>query len=121
MPDANKAQVISNLVGASVGAAGQRCMAISVALFVGAAREWIPEVAAELEKVKPGAWDDKDAAYGPLISPQAKQRVENFITQGVAEGANLLVDGRQCQVDGYPDRKSTRLNSSHVKTSYAVF
>src|SRR5690606_39822071 len=79
MPDANKAQVISNLVGASVGAAGQRCMAISVALFVGAAREWIPEVAAELEKVKPGAWDDKDAAYGPLISPQAKQRVENFI------------------------------------------
>jgi len=103
MPDANKAQVISNLVGASVGAAGQRCMAISVALFVGAAREWIPEVAAELEKVKPGAWDDKDAAYGPLISPQAKQRVENFITQGVAEGANLLVDGRQCQVDGYPN------------------
>lgn len=103
MPDANKAQVISNLVGASVGAAGQRCMAISVAVFVGAAREWIPEIAAELAKVKPGAWDNKDAAYGPLISPQAKQRVENFITQGVNEGAVLLVDGRNCEVDGYPN------------------
>lgn len=103
MPDANKSQVISNLVGASVGAAGQRCMAISVALFVGSAREWIPEVAAELAKVKPGAWNDTNAAYGPLISPQAKQRVENFITQGVAEGAELLVDGRNCEVEGYPN------------------
>lgn len=103
MPDANKSQVISNLVGASVGAAGQRCMAISVALFVGSAREWIPEVAAELAKVKPGAWNDTNAAYGPLISPQAKQRVENFISQGVAEGAELLVDGRNCEVEGYPN------------------
>ena len=103
MPDANKSQVISNLVGASVGAAGQRCMAISVALFVGSAREWIPEVAAELAKVKPGVWNDTKAAYGPLISPQAKQRVENFISQGVAEGAELLVDGRNCDVEGYPN------------------
>ncbi|CUA83023.1 CoA-acylating methylmalonate-semialdehyde dehydrogenase [Pseudidiomarina woesei] len=103
MPDANKSQVISNLVGASVGAAGQRCMAISVAVFVGAAKEWIPEIAAELAKVKPGGWNNKDAAYGPLISPQAKQRVENFITQGVKEGAELLVDGRNCQVDGFPN------------------
>ncbi|KFZ29571.1 methylmalonate-semialdehyde dehydrogenase [Pseudidiomarina atlantica] len=103
MPDANKSQVISNLVGASVGAAGQRCMAISVAVFVGAAQEWIPEVAAELAKVRPGAWDNKDAAYGPLISPQAKQRVENFIEQGVKEGAELLVDGRNCQVEGFPN------------------
>ncbi|RUO49715.1 CoA-acylating methylmalonate-semialdehyde dehydrogenase [Pseudidiomarina donghaiensis] len=103
MPDANKSQVISNLVGASVGAAGQRCMAISVAVFVGAAKEWIPEIAAELAKVKPGGWDNKDAAYGPLISPQAKQRVENFITQGVKEGAELLVDGRNCEVEGFPN------------------
>lgn len=103
MPDANKSQVISNLVGASVGAAGQRCMAISVAVFVGAAKEWIPEIAAELAKVKPGGWNNKDAAYGPLISPQAKQRVENFITQGVKEGAELLVDGRNCQVEGFPN------------------
>lgn len=103
MPDANKSQVISNMVGASVGAAGQRCMAISVAVFVGQSKQWIAEIAEALAKVKPGVWNDKDAAYGPVISPQAKQRIENFITQGVNEGAKLLVDGRNCQVDGYPN------------------
>ena len=102
MPDANKQQVINNLVGSSVGAAGQRCMAISVAVFVGAAKEWIPEVAEAIAKVRPGAWNDENAAYGPVISPQAKERVEALITQGEKEGATLLVDGRNCEVDGLP-------------------
>tara|TARA_B100000700_G_scaffold161453_1_gene178811 strand:+ start:1633 stop:3129 length:1497 start_codon:yes stop_codon:yes gene_type:complete len=103
MPDANKQQVINNLVGASVGAAGQRCMAISVAVFVGAAKEWIPEVAEAIAKVRPGAWNDEDAAYGPVISPQAKERIEQMITDGENEGAKLLVDGRGCTVEGLPD------------------
>ncbi len=102
MPDANKQQVINNLVGSSVGAAGQRCMAISVAVFVGAAKEWIPEVAEAIAKVRPGAWNDENAAYGPVISAQAKERVEALITQGEKEGAKLLVDGRNCEVDGLP-------------------
>ncbi|MDX7900371.1 CoA-acylating methylmalonate-semialdehyde dehydrogenase [Aeromonas media] len=102
MPDANKAQVLSNLVGAGVGAAGQRCMAISVAVFVGSAREWIPELAAEFARVKPGVWHDPEAAYGPLISPEAKVRVEGLIEAGMAEGAQCLVDGRFCDVPGYP-------------------
>lgn len=103
MPDANKKTVINNLVGASVGAAGQRCMAISVAVFVGNSKEWIPELAEELKKVKPGAWDDENAAYGPLISPQAKERVLNMIQKGKEEGAELLVDGSDCDVEGFPD------------------
>jgi malonate-semialdehyde dehydrogenase (acetylating)/methylmalonate-semialdehyde dehydrogenase len=103
MPDANKAQVINNLVGASVGAAGQRCMAISVAVFVGDAKQWIAELAAALAKVRPGAWDDPTAAYGPLISPQARQRVLQLIEQGKQEGATCLVDGSDCVVPGYPD------------------
>ena len=103
MPDANKQQVINNLVGASVGAAGQRCMAISVAVFVGAAKEWIPEVAEAIAKVRPGAWNDENAAYGPVISPQAKERIEQMITDGENEGAKLLVDGRGCTVEGLPD------------------
>jgi malonate-semialdehyde dehydrogenase (acetylating)/methylmalonate-semialdehyde dehydrogenase len=102
MPDANKAQVLGNLVGAGVGAAGQRCMAISVAVFVGSAREWIPELAAEFAKVKPGVWHDPEAAYGPLISPEAKVRVEGLIEAGIAEGAECLLDGRFCDVPGYP-------------------
>ncbi|WP_265437501.1 CoA-acylating methylmalonate-semialdehyde dehydrogenase [Aeromonas media] len=102
MPDANKGQVLSNLVGAGVGAAGQRCMAISVAVFVGSAREWIPELAAEFARVKPGVWHDPEAAYGPLISPEAKVRVESLIEAGMAEGAQCLLDGRFCDVPGYP-------------------
>ncbi|MGY3979245.1 CoA-acylating methylmalonate-semialdehyde dehydrogenase [Aeromonas mytilicola] len=102
MPDANKAQVLSNLVGAGVGAAGQRCMAISVAVFVGSARDWIPDLAAEFARVKPGVWHDPEAAYGPLISPEAKVRVEGLIEAGMAEGAQCLLDGRFCNVPGYP-------------------
>lgn len=101
MPDANKQQVINNLVGASVGAAGQRCMAISVAVFVGAAKEWIPELKEALAKVRPGLWDDKAAGFGPVISPAAKARVLKLIAQGKAEGAECLLDGSDVTVEGY--------------------
>jgi len=101
MPDANKQQVINNLVGASVGAAGQRCMAISVAVFVGAAKEWIPELKEALAKVRPGLWDDKEAGYGPLISPAAKARVLKLIAQGKEEGAECLLDGSDFTVAGF--------------------
>lgn len=103
MPDANKQQVINSIVGASVGAAGQRCMAISVAVLVGSASQWVADIQAALQGVRPGVWNDKDAAYGPLISPQAKQRVVNLIAQGKSEGATCLLDGSDCQVDGYPN------------------
>lgn len=93
MPDANKQQVLNNLVGASVGAAGQRCMAISVAVFVGDSQKWITELAALLGEVKPGLWDDETAGFGPLISPHAKQRVLSLIEQGKSEGATCLLDG----------------------------
>ncbi|EKO3495051.1 CoA-acylating methylmalonate-semialdehyde dehydrogenase [Vibrio fluvialis] len=103
MPDANKDQVINNLVGASVGAAGQRCMAISVAVLVDGAKKWLPELKAAMAKMHPGRWDDSNAAYGPLISPQAKERVQRLIQQGIDEGAVCELDGRQCEVDGLPN------------------
>jgi malonate-semialdehyde dehydrogenase (acetylating)/methylmalonate-semialdehyde dehydrogenase len=103
MPDAPKQQVISNIVGASCGAAGQRCMAISVAMFVGEAQAWIPEVKEAMAGIRPGAWDDEGAAYGPLITPQAKERVLGLIKGGQQEGAKLLLDGSDCTVEGYPD------------------
>lgn len=103
MPDANKSQVINNIVGSSVGAAGQRCMAISVLVLVGSSAEWIDEIKTAMSSVRPGVWDDKDAAYGPLISPQAKQRVLGLIDQGKKEGATCLLDGSECEVEGYPD------------------
>jgi malonate-semialdehyde dehydrogenase (acetylating)/methylmalonate-semialdehyde dehydrogenase len=102
MPDAPKDQVLSNLVGASCGAAGQRCMAISVAVFVGESKQWIAELAAQMAELRPGYWKDSGAAYGPLISQQAKQRVQKLIAEGKAEGAECLLDGSHCEVPGYP-------------------
>lgn len=101
MPDANKEHVLNNMVGASVGAAGQRCMAISVAVFVGESQEWIDELADRIAQVKPGIWDDKDAGFGPLISPKAKARVLELIQSGKDEGATCLVDGSDTTVAGY--------------------
>ena len=103
MPDASKNHVINGIAGASVGAAGQRCMAISVAVFVGSSQDWIPEVREALAKVKPGVWDDPKAGFGPLINPQAKQRVLKHIQDGKDAGANCVLDGSHCEVAGYPD------------------
>jgi malonate-semialdehyde dehydrogenase (acetylating)/methylmalonate-semialdehyde dehydrogenase len=101
MPDANKEFVLNNLVGASVGAAGQRCMAISVAVFVGDTADWIPELATKIAAVKPGLWNDKNAGYGPLISPQAKAKVLALIKEGKEHGATCLVDGSDFTLEGY--------------------
>ena len=103
MPDASKEQVMSALVGASVGAAGQRCMAISVAVFVGEAKNWLPDVAEAMSKIRPGAWDDDGAGYGPQISIQARDRILDYIEKGKAEGATCLLDGSDCSVEGLPD------------------
>jgi malonate-semialdehyde dehydrogenase (acetylating)/methylmalonate-semialdehyde dehydrogenase len=103
MPDADKNGALNALVGASVGAAGQRCMAISVAVFVGDANDWIGDLAERMGQVRPGAWDDSGAAYGPVISKAAHQRVLNLIAQGKEEGATCLLDGSDVVVEGLPD------------------
>lgn len=103
MPDADRAQVVSHLVGASVGAAGQRCMAISVAVFVGPAKAWLDDVKQALEAVKPGLWNESDAGYGPLISETARQRVKGLIAEGKKEGANCLLDGSHFTREDYPE------------------
>jgi len=101
MPDASADSTIDALVGAAFGAAGQRCMALSVAIFVGDSKEWIPEIAARAKELKVSCGFDDDADVGPLISQAAKERVESLIQSGVDEGAELLVDGRGVQVPGY--------------------
>ncbi|MBS1982699.1 MAG: CoA-acylating methylmalonate-semialdehyde dehydrogenase [Bdellovibrionales bacterium] len=103
MPDADKNSVISNLAGASCGAAGQRCMAISVAVLVGEAQKWVPEIKAALTQLQVGAWDNPQASLGPIISKKAKERVLSLIQTGVKEGAKLLLDGSNCKVEGYPN------------------
>lgn len=89
LPDANKEHTINQLVGAAFGAAGQRCMALSTAIFVGSSKEWIPEIVARAEKLKVNAGDQPGADLGPLISPEAKQRVCDLVQSGVDEGAKV--------------------------------
>ncbi|XKF14824.1 CoA-acylating methylmalonate-semialdehyde dehydrogenase [Halomonas sp. BLK-85] len=103
MPDANRSQAINNLLGSAFGAAGQRCMANSVVVLVGEAREWLGDIVAGAKGMKIGPGTQRDADLGPLVSPQAKERVERLISAGEQEGASLLVDGRGCTVEGYPD------------------
>jgi len=101
MPDANKEATLNALVGAAFGAAGQRCMALSTAVWVGEARKWIPEMVERSRKLKVNAGHEPGADLGPLISPAAKQRVLELIQSGVDEGAELVLDGRNINVPGY--------------------
>ena len=101
LPDADPEVALNQLVGAAFGAAGQRCMAASVAVMVGDARKWLPDFVERSKKLKVNAGSDRDADLGPLVSPQAKTRVESLIEQGVKEGANLLLDGRNLTVKGF--------------------
>lgn len=101
MPDAQPQQVINNLIGASCGAAGQRCMAISVAVLVGESKNLIPQLADAFKELRPGMWNDSSAAYGPVISPKAKQRILDLVQIGKDEGANCVFDGSKTTVPGF--------------------
>ncbi len=101
MPDANKDHSLNALVGAGFGAAGQRCMATSVVVLVGEANEWIPDIVAKARSLKVNAGHEAGADLGPVISKQAKKRIEGYIEQGVKEGAKLELDGRNPKVAGY--------------------
>ena len=101
MPDASKEQTLTALVGAGFGAAGQRCMATSVAVLVGQANEWIADIVAKAKTLNVNGGTEKGADIGPVISRQAKVRIESLIAQGVAQGAKLELDGRGTKVPGY--------------------
>jgi malonate-semialdehyde dehydrogenase (acetylating)/methylmalonate-semialdehyde dehydrogenase len=103
LPDAAKEQTISNLVGAAFGAAGQRCMALSVAVLVGETERWMPDIVAQAKDLRVNAGCEAGADIGPLVSTAAKKRVLALIERGVAEGAKLELDGRGLTVSGYSD------------------
>ncbi len=101
MPDANVEQAVDALIGAAYGSAGERCMAISVAVLVGdIADQIVPKVAARARALKVANPMDLSAEMGPIVTAEAKQRIEGYIATGVAEGATLVVDGRGLTVPG---------------------
>lgn len=101
LPDANREQTVNALVGAAFGAAGQRCMATSVAVLVGAARDWLSDIVAKAKTLKVNAGAEAGTDVGPLVSRAAKQRVLGLIETGEQEGARLVLDGRGVSVPGY--------------------
>ena len=103
LPDADMDQAADALMGAAFGSSGQRCMAISVAVPVGeaAAEAIISRLTPRVQALKLGPYTDPDAELGPLITKDAKLRVERLIDEGLAAGAELLADGRGSKLQGY--------------------
>jgi malonate-semialdehyde dehydrogenase (acetylating)/methylmalonate-semialdehyde dehydrogenase len=103
MPDADMDQAVDALVGAGYGAAGERCMAVSVAVPVGkaAADRLIEKLVPRVESLKIGPSTDPSADFGPLVTRQALERVRGYVDLGIEEGAKLLVDGRGFRMQGY--------------------
>ena len=101
LADANREQALNALVGAGFGAAGQRCMATSVVVLVGAAKQWLPDLKALAQKLTVNAGNEPGTDVGPVISKKAKARILDLIESGIKEGAKLELDGRDIKVPGY--------------------
>ena len=102
MPDANLDQAVDGIIGASFGSAGERCMAVSVAVAVGdVADELVEKIYNKAQSLKVAPYTDSGAEMGPLISKEHKLKVEDFISIGVNEGAKLILDGRNINIQGY--------------------
>jgi malonate-semialdehyde dehydrogenase (acetylating)/methylmalonate-semialdehyde dehydrogenase len=103
MPDADMDQAVDALIGAGYGSAGERCMAVSVAVPVGegTAEALVKKLVPRVEGLKIGLSSDDGADYGPLVTRAALERVRGYVNTGVEEGAKLLVDGRDFRMQGY--------------------
>lgn len=102
MPDADLDQAADALIGAGYGSAGERCMAISVAVAVGGVGDaLVAKLAPRIRGLKVGPGTDPEAEFGPLVTREHLERVKGYVAQGVAEGADLVVDGRDFRLQGY--------------------
>ena len=102
LPDADMEQATDALMGAAYGSAGERCMAISVAVAVGSAGDALmAKLAPRVRGLKIGPYTDPEAEMGPLVTKAAYERVKGYVDLGVKEGAKLAVDGRGLKLQGY--------------------
>jgi malonate-semialdehyde dehydrogenase (acetylating)/methylmalonate-semialdehyde dehydrogenase len=103
MPDADMDQAVDALIGAGYGSAGERCMAVSVAVPVGqkTADTLVQKLIPRVESLKIGPSTDTQADYGPMVTKELLNKVRGYIDVGVKEGAKLVVDGRDFKLQGY--------------------
>ncbi|KAG9697042.1 hypothetical protein KCU95_g3913, partial [Aureobasidium melanogenum] len=103
LPDCNRNATINAIAGAAFGAAGQRCMALSTVVFVGDTKNWVDDIADRAKALNVNGGFEKDAELGPVISPQAKERIESMIASAEKEGATIVLDGRGYKPEKYPN------------------
>lgn len=104
MPDADMQSSVKNIMGAAFGCAGQRCLAAAIAVGVGDAYDEMKTALVNYAgNLHVGYGLDEKTQMGTVISQSAKERIENMITQGVEEGAELLLDGRNTKIEGYEE------------------
>ena len=102
MPDADIEQASDALIGAAFGSAGERCMAISVAVAIGdSADKLIENITPKINNIKVGPYNDETSDMGPVVSKDAYERINGLIESGVEEGADLIVDRRNIKLQGY--------------------
>ncbi|KAK8162701.1 Aldehyde/histidinol dehydrogenase [Phyllosticta citrichinensis] len=103
LPDCNKNHALNAIAGAAFGAAGQRCMALSTLVLVGETKDWIPEIAERARQLSVNGGFEPGADLGPVISPEAKTRIEAVIASAEKEGAKIVLDGRGYKPEKYPN------------------
>jgi malonate-semialdehyde dehydrogenase (acetylating)/methylmalonate-semialdehyde dehydrogenase len=103
LPDSRKNHAINAIIGAAFGAAGQRCMALSVLVMVGETKGWVSNFVEQAKSLSMNGGFEKGTDLGPLISPQSKQRVEDLIRSAEEEGATIVLDGRGQKPEKYPN------------------
>ncbi|KAK3675710.1 aldehyde dehydrogenase (NADP(+)) ald6 [Recurvomyces mirabilis] len=103
LPDCNKNHALNAIAGAAFGAAGQRCMALSTLVLVGETKDWAPEIAERAKGLKMNGGFEEGTDLGPVISPQAKERIVSLIDSAEKEGATIVLDGRNQKPEKYPD------------------
>jgi malonate-semialdehyde dehydrogenase (acetylating)/methylmalonate-semialdehyde dehydrogenase len=101
LPDANPEATLNALAGAAFGAAGQRCMALSAAVFVGETNKWLPALIERAKKLKVNVGTDPKADIGPIISRESLARINTLIENAKKQGAKIALDGRGVKVPGY--------------------
>ncbi|BCS21942.1 CoA-acylating methylmalonate-semialdehyde dehydrogenase [Aspergillus puulaauensis] len=103
LPDADKNAALDAIVGAAFGAAGQRCMALSVLVVVGDDADYIPALIEKARGLVVSAGFEKNVDVGPVISPERKAKIESLIASGGREGATIALDGRGYKSENYPN------------------
>jgi malonate-semialdehyde dehydrogenase (acetylating)/methylmalonate-semialdehyde dehydrogenase len=108
LPDCNKNHALNAIAGAAFGAAGQRCMALSTLVMIGETKDWVPEIAERAKALSVNGGFEEGADLGPVISPDAKKRIEELIQSAEEEGATILLDGRGFTPEKYPNGNFVR-------------